>query len=367
MLLVASLPGLQVGRASSATSKLADPTVQIARPIQREIIEWDSYIGRFEASQTVQVRPRVSGQVIGIHFLDGAVVERGQLLFTLDPRPLVAALAQARAELAKAKTELALARIQAKRATGLRPSGGISQSDVDDKNAALRATMANVEAAEAVVRARELDVEFTEIRAPIAGQISDRRIDAGNQVAAGPGTESTLLTTINAVDPIYFSFNSSEALYLKTRRAREDSARTSRVEIRLQDESAHRWSGRLDFTDNGLDARSGTIRSRATVANPDHFLAPGLFGDMRLASDRPRRALLVPEASISSDLLALGRVPSGVTASAFNAGVQAATEFKYLQALTAWAIADGVPPIDATGVADSIVTSADAGGRRSDP
>lgn len=302
MFLVAWLLGLRVGGRPNAAAKLADTTVQVAQPLQREVIEWDTYIGRFEPSQKVQVRPRVSGQVVGVHFRDGAVVQRGQLLFTIDPRPFVAALAQARAGLAKAQSDLSLASTQARRAEGLRPSGGISQSDLDDRNAALKAATAAVDAAKAVVRARELDVEFTEIRAPIGGQISDRRVDAGNQVAAAIGAESTLLTTINAVDPIYFSFNSSEALYLKAKRAREGGAKTSPVEIRLQDEAAYRWRGELEFTDNGLETRSGTIRGRATISNPDHFLIPGMFGDMRMASDGAQRVLLVPDTSISSDL-----------------------------------------------------------------
>jgi len=293
--LAAWLLSSQFGRGSDSTVAAPEPTVQVALPLQREVDEWDTYIGRFEPSRTVQVRPRVSGQVIGVHFRDGAIVQRGQLLFTIDPRPFEAALAQARAELARARSDLELASTQAERAARLRPSEAIAQSEADDRNARVRATTAAVQAAEALVRARALDVEFTEVRAPIAGRISDRRVDEGNQVTAATGTGSTLLTTINAIDPIYFSFNSSEALYLKTKRARESGAQASSVEIRLQDEAAYRWRGTLDFTDNGLDARSGTIRGRATIANPNLFLTPGMFGDMRLASAGRQRALLTPQ------------------------------------------------------------------------
>lgn len=302
IILIAWLFSLRANEKSNTAATLAAPTVQVANPLQSEVIEWDTYIGRFEPSQTVQIRPRISGQIVGVHFRDGAVVQRGELLFTIDPRPFVAALAQARAELTKAQSDLNLALTQSKRADALRPSGGISQSDVDDRTAAVKSATAIVEASQAVVRARELDVEFTEIRAPIGGQVSDRRVDAGNQVTAAIGAGGTLMTTINAVDPIYFSFNSSEALYLKGKRSSEKGAKTLPVEIRLQDEASYHWVGNLEFTDNGLDVHSGTIRARATVSNPKHFLTPGMFGDMRMASEGAQHALLVPEASISSDL-----------------------------------------------------------------
>ncbi|MGY3618322.1 efflux RND transporter periplasmic adaptor subunit [Bradyrhizobium sp. USDA 10063] len=301
-LLLAWLAIRYLGRGPQSGPAATDPTVEVAQPLQKDAVEWDAYIGRFEASRTVQVRPRVSGQLIGVHFRDGTIVQPGQLLFTIDPRPYETALAQARAELASARSDLELARINAERAARLRPSDAIAQSEADNRNARVGATAAAVEAAEAVVRARELDVEFTEVRAPIGGLISDRRVDAGNQVTAATGNAGTLLTTINALDPIYFSFNSSEALYLKTKRARDTGAQPSPVEIRLQDEAAYQWRGALDFTDNGLDPRSGTIRGRVTVANPDLFLTPGMFGDMRLAIADTRRALLVPDTAVSSDL-----------------------------------------------------------------
>ena len=176
----------------------------------------------------------------------------------------------------------------------------MSRSDVDRLQARVQAATAALAAAEARVRARALDVEFTRIRAPISGRISDRRIDAGNLVAGGVGGEATLLTTINALDPIYFAFDASESLFLKTKRG-EGGSDASPVEIRLQDETDYRWRGRLDFTDNGLDPRSGTIRGRAVLSNPDMFLTPGMFGNMRLASGGSRPALLVPDAAIQTD------------------------------------------------------------------
>jgi RND family efflux transporter MFP subunit len=227
-------------------------------------------------------------------------VRKGQLLFTIDSRPFAASLAEARAGLASAQSDVALARANLDRANRLVADDAVSKSDVDQLNARLRAATASLAAAQARVRSRALDMEFTQVRAPIAGRISDRRIDAGNLVAAGD-SNGTLLTTINALDPIYFTFDGSEALFLKTRRAAASGADVTPVEVKLQDEGDYRWKGRLDFTDNGLDARSGTIRGRAVLANPGLFLTPGLFGNMRLGSGGTTRALLVPDSAVQTD------------------------------------------------------------------
>lgn len=276
------------------------PVVTVAQPLLREISEWDDYVGRFEASNTVEVRPRVSGAITRVHFTDGAVVRAGQLLFTIDPRPFAAAVAEARAGLVSAQSDLALAHANLDRANRLVAEDAVSKSDIDQLTARVRAAGAALAAGQARVRARQLDLEFTQVRAPIGGRISDRRIDAGNLVAAGD-TTGTLLTTINALDPIYFAFDASEALFLKTKRAQQSGSMPSPVEVKLQDESEYRRSGRLDFTDNGLDPRSGTVRGRAVLANPDLFLTPGMFGNMRLSSGGATRALLVPDAAIQTD------------------------------------------------------------------
>ncbi|PZQ24168.1 MAG: efflux transporter periplasmic adaptor subunit [Sphingopyxis macrogoltabida] len=288
------------------------PVVTVAAPLARDITEWDDYVGRFEASRSVEVRPRVSGELVGIHFTDGQIVRKGQLLFTIDPRPFAAALAEARAQAASARSDLELARANLARAGRLAADDAVSQSDLDELNARARAASAALAAADARVRSRALDVEFTQVRAPIGGRISDRRVDAGNLVAAGEGAGSSLLTTINALDPIYFSFNGSEGLFLKAKRAQADGTTPATVEVRLQDERDYSRTGTLDFTDNGIDPRSGTIRGRAVIANPDLFLSPGMFGNMRLASGGKERALLVPDAAVQTDqarkiLLVVGR------------------------------------------------------------
>ena len=288
-------------RAATAPAVPPAPTVTIAAPIVRDVTEWDEYIGRFEPSQSVEVRPRVSGAITAVHFHDGDIVRAGQLLFTIDSRPFAAALAEARAGLAGARSDLALAQADLGRALRLLEVDAVSRSDVDRLRARVQATQAALAGAEARVRARALDVEFTQIRAPIGGRISDRRVDAGNLVSAGEGAAGSLLTTINALDPIYFSFDASEALFLKSRREHEAGGRPSPVEIRLQDETDYRWQGALDFTDNRLDPHSGTIRGRAVLRNPGLFLTPGMFGNMRLSSGGTARALLVPDTAVQTD------------------------------------------------------------------
>lgn len=280
-----------------AVAAMPTPTVEVARPLVRDVTEWDDFVGRFEASKSVEVRPRVSGAITGVHFTDGAIVRKGQLLFTIDPRPFAAALAEARASVAGAASDLALARANLDRANRLAADDAVSKSDLDQLAARVRAAQSALVAAQARVQARALDIEFTRVRAPISGRISDRRIDAGNLVAAGE-PNGTLLTTINALDPIYFAFDASEGLFLKSKRAGAEGAA---VEVRLQDEAAYGHTGRLDFTDNGLDPRSGTVRGRAVLANPDLFLTPGMFGNMRLANAGTLRALLVPDAAIQTD------------------------------------------------------------------
>jgi RND family efflux transporter MFP subunit len=304
LLLPLALVAGGVGLASREAPPIAvppPPTVTVAAPLVRQISEWDEYIGRFEASRTVEVRPRVSGAVTAVLFTDGDFVRQGQLLFTIDARPFAAALAEARAGIETASSELALARADLGRATRLLELDAVSRSDVDRLRARVRSGEAALSAAQARVRSRALDVEFAQVRAPISGRVSDRKVDAGNLVSAGEGAAGSLLTTINAVDPIYFSFEGSEALFLKMKRAGASGAAASPVEIRLQDETGYRWRGRLDFTDNGLDPRSGTIRGRAVIRNSGAFLTPGMFGNMRLSAGGTRAALLVPDAAIQTD------------------------------------------------------------------
>jgi len=285
------------GRQPAAAMPPAE--VAVAYPLQRSIVEYDELTGRFEPSRSVEIRPRVSGQLQALHFRDGDYVRAGQLLFTIDPRPFAAVLAEAQARAAAARTAAALADAELARALRLVPDQAVSKEEVDNLRATARSAHANVAATEAVVAQRRLDLEFTNVRAPISGKVSYRRVDPGSQVAAGAGNAGTLLTTINAVDPIYFTFDVSEGLLLKAQRERTGGAQT--IDIRLQDEPDYRWHGQVDFTDNGLDAASGTIKARALVANNTGFLTPGMFGTIRLSTGHPVNALLVPDSAVTTD------------------------------------------------------------------
>jgi RND family efflux transporter MFP subunit len=275
--------------------------VQVAQPLTREVTQWNDYIGRFAPSRTVEVRPRVSGAVVQILFRDGDIVRQGQPLFVVDPRPYRAALAEAQAEVASARSAVALAQSNYGRVQGLTGDEAVAGTEIDQLRARVRAAAAQLAGAQARVTQRALDLEFATVRAPISGRVSDRRIDVGNLVSGENGAQATLLTTINAVDPIYFNFDASEALFLRTQRERQASQAPANVQVRLQDEADYRWNGKLDFTDTGLDPRSGTIRVRAVVPNPNGFLTPGMFGNMRLADGGKVRAMLVPDEAVQSD------------------------------------------------------------------
>ena len=294
---VASWWFLQGG--TPAPAAMPVPVVTTAAPLQEQVTEWDEFVGRFKATKTVEVRPQVSGQITRVHFTDGQYVRAGAPLFTIDSRTYRAALAEAEADIARASSALSLSQANLARAQRLVSEDAVAANEIDRLEAEVQNNRAALQAARAATSARSIDVGFTTVRAPISGRISDRRIDAGNLVSGGGGANATLLTTINAVDPVYFEFAGSEALYLKAQR--EGLSKGTDVEIRLADEPDYRWHGTLDFTDNGLDANSGTIRARAVVANKGGLLTPGLFGRMRLATGGTRTALLVPDTAITTD------------------------------------------------------------------
>lgn len=274
------------------------PSVTVATPLVRAVQDWDEFTGRFEATQSVEVRARVGGYVQGVHFRDGDYVRRGQLLFTLDPRPAQAALASARAQLAQAQAQLNLARTELTRSETLLASQAVSQAEVDTRRGALQQGEAAVAAANAAVRARQLDLEFTRVTAPISGRVSDRRVDPGNLVAGG-SSQADVLTSVVSSAPIHFVFDGSEAVLLKYQRQARNGA--APIQVRLQDESDYARTGTLDFTDNAVDTASGAIRLRALIPNADGFLKPGMFGQARLAGAGSYQAMLVPDAAVATD------------------------------------------------------------------
>ncbi|HYI43020.1 MAG TPA: efflux RND transporter periplasmic adaptor subunit [Sphingomicrobium sp.] len=271
--------------------------VTVAQPLQQQVVDWDDFVGRFEAPQSVEVKPRATGYLQSVHFREGQFVRAGQLLFTIDARPTQAALAQSQAQLARAQATLTNARTELARSRTLEAQEAASREEVEQRQAAVRTAEADVAAARAAIRAQQLNVGFTRVLAPISGLVSERRVDAGNSVTA----DQTILTTIVSTNPLHFTFQGSEALLLKYQRQNAGAESGTAVRIRLQDETTYVHAGRLDFVDPVIDPNAGTVRARAVVANPTGFLKPGMFGHLRLAASQPYPALLVPDSAIVTD------------------------------------------------------------------
>jgi RND family efflux transporter MFP subunit len=277
--------------------------VTTALPLSRDVIDWDDYTGRFEAPEDVEVRARVTGVVSAIHFKNGQDVKAGQLLFTIDPRPYEAALAQARGQEARAQASLVNAGQVYKRSQALASANAVSKEEIEGNLATQRSAAADLAAAKAAVRNAALNLEFTAVRAPFSGRVSDRKVSLGDTVIDG----QTVLTRVVSLDPIWFSFEGAEAFYLKNLRQdvrgeRGSSRYTANpVDIQLADEDEYRWHGRMVFLDNAVDPDSGTIRARAVVANPTHFLTPGMYGRARLLGSGRYQAMLVPDSALVTD------------------------------------------------------------------
>lgn len=295
----------QNGNLPSAGSDPASPpppTVTVTNPERRSITEWDDYTGRFEAVDHVEIKARVSGYLTEIHFTDGQFVEKGSPLFTIDQRPFAAELATAEARLAEAKAGLVLAEKNEERTSKLIGTGAVSRSQNDLNVAERQSAVAAVAAAEAQVERARLELEFTEITAPISGRIDRHLVDVGNLVDANV----TALTTIVSMDPIYVSFDVNQNAFLKYTRYHESGTRVSSreranpVRIALGDESLPTLTGEMEFVANTVDRGTGTIRARAVVANPNHFLTPGLFARIDLLSREDAETLLIPDEAIST-------------------------------------------------------------------
>ncbi len=279
--------------------------VSVAHPLSEHITTWDEYSGRFVAVKAVEVRPRVSGFIDKVNFVDGATVEQGALLFTIDQRPFVIAVESAKAEVAHTVAQVKLATADVERAKPLLGTSAISERAYDQRAAELAVAQAKLGVAQAAQRAAELNLEWTEVRAPIAGRMSDKKVNEGNLVNGGSGT-TTLLATIVSLDPIQFLFEVSESDYLRYTRANlEGTRRSSRdvsnpVRIRLADETEWTHVGKMDFVDNQLDTRTGTIRARAIVDNKALLFSPGVFGRIQLFAGEVD-AILIPDRAVISD------------------------------------------------------------------
>jgi RND family efflux transporter MFP subunit len=295
------------GQNQPAASAPPPPVVTVAKPVQRGVTDQDEYVGRFVAIDSVEIRARVSGYLDKIHFRDGQMVKQGDLLFTIDKRPFENTLAQVRANLEQAKANLAFAEADLQRGQQLMRERTISEQVFQQRTQAFRSGQAAVAANEAAVRQAGLDVEFTELRAPVGGRIGDRRVSPGNLVAGGTAPSTTMLANIVSLDPIRFEFTMDEASYLRYQRLAQDGREMTgpnggiSIGLKLLDEKGFERTGRMDFVDNAIDKSSGTIRGRAVFSNPDGILTPGMFGRIRVPGSPRYEALLVPDAAIGTE------------------------------------------------------------------
>lgn len=302
-----ALATLVVGCGDSQPPGPPPPAVTFATPVKRTVFDFDEYVGRFVAVNSVEVRARVSGYLEGVHFKDGQRVKEGDLLFTIDKRPFENAAQQGRANLAQAKSNLAYTEADLARGQQLVRDKTITEQTFEQRSQAFRNAQASVSGAEAALRTSELDLEFTELRAPINGRIGDRRVSPGNLVTGGAGGNTTLLAMIVSGDPIRFEFTFDEASYLRYERLSKGGQDVASrgagvpIELKLIDERDFAHNGSMDFVDNVIDRSTGTIRGRAVFDNANSVFTPGMFARVRVPASPPYEALLVPDSAIVSE------------------------------------------------------------------
>jgi RND family efflux transporter MFP subunit len=308
--IVIALSALAAGCGKPAVSKsapLVTPSVSVALPIPRKVNEWDEFTGRLASPETVEVRARVSGYIDKIHFKEGGDVKQGDLLVTIDQRPYQAAVDRLKADLGAARARGELARAEAKRGESLAATKAISTDTYETRLKTAAEAEQSVLSSEAALKSAQLDLEFTEVRAPISGRISNARITAGNLVTGGSTANTTLLTTIVSLDPLHCYFDADEASALRYRQLHREGKRTSAIfnaipaEMALGNEQGFPHKGSVDFVDNQLNPATGTIRARAVFANTDRLMAPGFFARVRIPGVGEYEAVLVRDSAISSD------------------------------------------------------------------
>jgi RND family efflux transporter MFP subunit len=298
--------GLAPHRGDQAAAALTPaPVVTVSQPLQRELDVRAGFLGQFSAIDRVELRAQVGGTLTEIHFKDGQIVHKGDLLFVIDPRPYEIKLEQAKAALQTATARVALASNQLSRAQSLKRNEFATQETVDQRTNDEDSSRAAVEDAKARIRDAELDLEYCHVRAPFTGRIGARQVSIGSLVAGSRAATSptTLLTTLVSLDPLYLDFDMSESDFLtfSRERSRIKGPLANKVLIGLSDENNFAREGTLDFIDNALDRSSGTIHARATVPNPDLFLAPGQFARLRVAIAPPAPVYLLPDAAVVLD------------------------------------------------------------------
>lgn len=293
--------------ASHASVPPAAPlaAVTVSNPLQRDVEARLGAIGQFSAINRVELRAQVGGTLSEIHFEDGQIVRKGDLLFVVDPRPYEIKLGQANAALESAKSRYSLATNQLERTQALLKTGNSTREIFDQRVSEQQAAQAAIDDAQSRIRDAQLDLEYTRVTAPFTGRIGARQVSVGGLIAGSRAATSptTLLATLVSLDPIYLDFDMSEQDYLTFQRQRQKQAGPldNKAEASLSDETSYGYQGALNFLDNTVNRSSGTIHARATFKNPDLFLAPGQFARVRIGLTAPAPALLVPDASVLAD------------------------------------------------------------------
>jgi membrane fusion protein, multidrug efflux system len=299
------VPSSETRSNTPAQEQPAAVPVSVAVVEQRDVALWDEFSGRLEAVERVEVRSRVAGAIKSVHFREGALVKEGDQLITIDPEPYAAEVDRAKAQVLAAEARLAYAQKEQERARRLQQanSGAISESNVDQRVGAYREAEGNLRAAQAALQAAQLNLDYTEVRAPVAGRVGKLEITVGNLIAAGPG--SPLLTTLVSVDPIYASFNADEEVVARALRALGSNAhmQVDRIPVQMVTATSNgsAFEGHLQLIDNQVDAKSGTVRVRAVFGNADGSLFPGQFARVRMGQPKTEPALMVNERAIGTD------------------------------------------------------------------
>jgi RND family efflux transporter MFP subunit len=294
------LAGCSRGETATPAAAQAPPSVSVATVLSREISDSDEFTGRFEAVERVEIRPRVSGYIASVNFVQGREVTRGEVLFVIDPRPYEADLQHAQAQLEQARSQLTLATSEQDRAIRLVAAHAISREELESRDAALAQAHANVAGAQAAVDTAALNLSFTRVTAPFTGVVSRAEITAGNLVTSG----QTLLTTLVSVDPIYVSFQGDEQGFLNFMNYAREGGEADAVHpvfVGLANEEGYPHHGAMAFVDNEIDAATGTVRARGRLDNPDHQFTPGMFARVKLTSTKIFPALLINESAVGTD------------------------------------------------------------------
>jgi RND family efflux transporter MFP subunit len=294
------------GRSGSAQQSQPPPQVSVATVLEKRVKDWDEFTGRFQAVETVEIRPRVSGYIDKVAFKEGGIVKTGDLLFVIDPRPYRAEYDRAGADVKRYKTALELARIESVRVQHLRDSGAVSQEELDERTSTVAQAEANVAGAEAALESASLNLNFTRVTSPITGRVSRAEVTRGNLVTGG-SNGGTLLSSVVSMDPIYLYFDGDEQAYLRyTQMARSGERASSRdapnpVQVGLANEEGFPHRGTVDFVDNQLNPQTGTIRARAVLENKDGQFTPGLFARVQLLGSGEYPAILIDDRAVNTD------------------------------------------------------------------